>query len=223
MDNGMTGGSPRKTRTLSASARAYEWIRNAILTGVFREGEFLDEVALSHEVNTSRTPVREALHRLQAERFIDILPRRGAQVRMISARELEEVYATRFVLESHAFDEIVSQGHALPRRATEIAEELYEAGTKERWNDVAQLDQRLHSLFVSHAGNAVMSELYDSLQPRQVRLSVRTISTAPDRLDIIHGEHLALIEHLSTGNLESAVATLKKHLDRIPSLMRTFS
>ena len=63
----------------SAGQRAYEWIRDAILRGDFAEGEFIDEVALSEQVNTSRTPVREALQRLQVERYIDLLPRRGAR------------------------------------------------------------------------------------------------------------------------------------------------
>lgn len=212
-----------ESRPRSASDRAYQWISGAILTGVFTEGQFLDEVELSRAVGTSRTPVREALHRLQAERYIDILPRRGAQVRIISARELDEIYATRFVIESHAFGEIVSQGQPLPEQATAIAEDLMTAGREQRWNDVAQYDQRLHSLLVAQAGNGVMSQLYDSLQPRQVRLAVRTVTTAPERLDIIHAEHLDMIEHLSAGHLDGAIATLRKHLDRIPSLMRTFS
>lgn len=206
----------------SASSRAYEWIRGAILTGVFREGEFLDEVELSNSVGTSRTPVREALHRLQAERFIDILPRRGAQVRMISARELEEVYATRFIIESHAFEEIINNDRGVPARAMEIAEEFYTAGKARRWNDTAQLDQQLHSLLVAHAGNGVMSELYDSLQPRQVRLAVRTVTTAPERLSTIHSEHLAILKNLKEGNRDGAVTAIRRHLDRIPSLMRTF-
>lgn len=207
----------------SASSRAYDWIKNAILTGAFREGEFLDEVDLSLSVGTSRTPVREALHRLQAERFIDILPRRGAQVRVISARELEEVYATRFIIESHAFEEIINNDLGVPAEAEEIAEEFFTAGTQKRWNDTAQLDQQLHSLLVAHAGNGVMSELYDSLQPRQVRLAVRTVTTAPERLGTIHSEHLAIIDHLKARNVDSAVTAIRRHLDRIPSLMRTFS
>lgn len=207
----------------SASRRAYEWIKEAILTGDFHEGEFLDEVELSHAVGTSRTPVREALHRLQAERFIDILPRRGAQVRIISARELTEVYATRFVIESHAFKEIIASGRTLPDESTYLANELTRAGLEGRWNDVAQADQQLHSLFVAYAGNDVMSELYNSLQPRQVRLAVRTVTTAPERLETINDEHVSLIEHINAGDLDAAVSELKKHLDHIPSLMSTFS
>lgn len=222
MEKEYLAAAPHQARR-SASSRAYEWIRNAILTGVFREGEFLDEVELSHSVDTSRTPVREALHRLQAERFIDILPRRGAQVRVISARELEEVYATRFVIESHAFEEIISSGRGVPAQARTIADEFYAAGKEKRWNDTAQFDQQLHSLLVAHAGNGVMSELYDSLQPRQVRLAVRTVTTAPERLSTIHSEHIAILRNLEDGDRDGAVTAIRRHLDRIPSLMRTFS
>lgn len=215
------GSDLGKTRR-SAGDRAYEWISHAILTGEFQEGQFLDEVELSHAVGTSRTPVREALHRLQAERFIDILPRRGAQVRVISARELEEVYATRFVIESHAISEIIERNNGAPAPSTSIAETLYEAGQNRRWNDVARNDQRFHSLIVAQAGNGVLSDLYNSLRPRQIRVSVRTISTAPDRLATIHREHLGILECIRQGDTEKALDTLRQHLQPIPSLMRTF-
>lgn len=212
----------RGPRRVSASDRAYEWIRDAILTGVFQEGDFLDEVDLSHEVGTSRTPVREALHKLQAERYIEILPRRGAQVHVISARELEEVYATRLVIESHAASEIISQGKQLPPSAMSLVETHHSAGLAREWNKSAQLDQEIHALIVAQAGNEVLSGLYNSLRPQQVRLAVRTISTAPDRLATIHAEHVEIVEAINNGELDVALDALKRHVTKIPSLMQTF-
>lgn len=222
MDQQENVESARGPRRISASDRAYEWIRDAILTGVFKEGDFLDEVELSGSVGTSRTPVREALHKLQAERYIDILPRRGAQVHVISARELEEVYASRLVIESHAVREIVSQGRKLSPKALSLVEGHWTAGMARQWNTLAQQDQQLHSLIVAEAGNAVMSDLYNSLRPRQVRLAVRTISTAPERLETIHDEHLGIVEAINDGDLERALDTLQRHVQKIPSLMQTF-
>ncbi len=65
-------------RPRTAGQRAYEWIRDAILRGDFAEGEFIDEVAPPAQVNTSRTPVREALQRLQVERDRELSPARSA-------------------------------------------------------------------------------------------------------------------------------------------------
>ena len=109
----------RPVRT-SAGQRAYEWIRDAILRGDFAEGEFIDEVALSERVNTSRTPVREALQRLQVERYIDLLPRRGAQVRVVTATEMREIYQARILLESDALRGICLRHAGAPDAAVAL-------------------------------------------------------------------------------------------------------
>src|SRR5882762_11343264 len=85
-----------------ARDQVYAWLRDAIITGEIEGGRFLDEHWVSGMVGVSRTPVREAFHRLAAERFISLLPRKGAQDRMVTARELEEVYQTRRLIEGHA-------------------------------------------------------------------------------------------------------------------------
>ena len=141
----------KKTRP-SARERAYDWIGNAILTGVFTEGEFLDEIALAREVGTSRTPVREALHRLQAERFVELVPRRGAQVRVVNATEMHEIYQARFVIEADAVSRICGRRQGSPSDSRELIEAMEAAARDRDWNQVAQLDQLFHSSIVRHRG-----------------------------------------------------------------------
>ncbi|WP_299558511.1 GntR family transcriptional regulator [uncultured Mycolicibacterium sp.] len=207
----------------SAGQRAYEWIRDAILGGAFAEGEFVDEVALADRVGTSRTPVREALQRLQAERFVDLVPRRGAQVRVVTVVEMREIYQARFVLESDALRNICQRQAGTPDAARELLSEMEEVGRAGDWNRFARLDQLFHSEIVRRQGNAVIAELYESLQPRQIRLAIRTLSEAPSRLTTIEGEHRELVDALDRHDGEAAVDVLRRHLQLIPELVDAFS
>jgi len=215
------GSVPARPR--SAGDRAYEGIVTAILAGEVAEGGFLDEVNLSLAVGTSRTPVREALQRLQAERFVDLVPRRGAQVRVVNAREMAEVYQARYIVESHAIRNVCARRLGAPPEAPGLLEELEAAGRSGDWNASARLDQQLHSAIVHWQGNDVLSEMYDSLRPRQVRLGVRTLTVAPERLDTIGSEHRELVDALDAHDGERAVAVLGTHLREVPELVRAFS
>lgn len=216
--SGRTGG-PRP----SARDRAYDWIGSAILSGVYAEGQFLDEVALAREVGTSRTPVREALHRLQAERYVELVPRRGAQVRVVTATEMQEIYQARFVIESDCARRICERGRGAPAGFGDLIEAMEAAGRERNWNEMAQLDQAFHASLVRHHGNAVLAEMYDVMRPRHVRLAVRTITEAPERLPVIEREHRELDAALSANDGERSVELLKVHLREVPELVRAFS
>jgi DNA-binding GntR family transcriptional regulator len=90
--------TPMPTTTSAVAER----IREAILGGMLEPGERLKEEQLARELGTSRTPVREALLRLQSEGLVDASPNRGATVRLYGRAELEEMYDLRALLEGHA-------------------------------------------------------------------------------------------------------------------------
>lgn len=221
--SGLDIGSAAGPARPSARERAYEWIGAAILSGGFAEGEFLDEVALAREVGTSRTPVREALHRLQAERFVDLVPRRGAQVRVVNATELQEIYQARFLIEADAAVNICGRRRGSPPAAHNSLEAMEAAGRSRMWNELAQLDQAFHSSIVQHHGNAVLAEMYDSLRPRQVRLAVRTLTEVPERLPTIEREHRELTAALDAHDGDRSVMILDAHLREVPEVVRAFS
>ncbi|MEU0491434.1 GntR family transcriptional regulator [Nocardiopsis changdeensis] len=221
MEEQANSGNPGTVRR-SARERAYEWIGEAILSGRYAEGQFLDEVALAGEVGTSRTPVREALHRLQAESFVELVPRRGAQVRVVTSTEMKEIYQARFVIESHAATEICRHRRGAPADARGLIEAMEAAGRERDWNTMARLDQAFHGSIVRHRGNAVLAEMYEAMRPRQVRLSVRTITEAPERLDTIEREHRMIADRLAEHDGEAAVAVLATHLREVPEVVRAF-
>lgn len=214
--------APSKTSP-SARERAHSWIASAILSGDFAEGDFLDEVTLARKVGTSRTPVREALHRLQAEGYVDLVPRRGAQVRVMTSRELREIYQARFVIESDAIQKICRRHKGAPPGMTQLLNEMEEAGRRGEWRSFARMDQTLHLSLVRHQGNSVLAEMYESLGPRHTRLAVRTLVEATWRLDLIEKEHRSLLAALENHDAEEGIAVLRRHLQEIPEIVETFN
>jgi DNA-binding GntR family transcriptional regulator len=197
----------------------YAWLRDAIISGEIEGGRFLDEHWVSGIVGVSRTPVREAFHRLAAERFISLLPRKGAQVRTVTARELEEVYQTRRLIEGHAIAALCTTRTAPPEQMIELLDLMESAGEARDWLEVSGLDRTFHHTMVSAAGNSVLAELYDSLRSRQQRVAVRALIARPERLTVINSEHRALVAALTRHDEAGAVRILHQHLRPIPEVI----
>ncbi|MEH3141474.1 MAG: GntR family transcriptional regulator [Mycobacterium kyogaense] len=203
----------------SARERAYEWVRDQIIRGTLPAGRFLDEAWISESVGTSRTPVREAFHRLHSERFIDLLPRRGAQVRSVTGRELEEVYAARRLIEGHAARALCAAGAGAPVTLPVLASAIEEAGREQDWFTVAQLDREFHRAIVDAHRNSVLVELYDALRSRQQRVAVRAMQIRPQRAPEIDAQHRAIVAALADNDVDLVSTLLDEHLRPIPEIM----
>jgi len=201
-----------------ARDRVYQWVRDEIIRGTLPAGRFLDEVWVSELVGTSRTPVREAFHRLNSERFIDLLPRRGAQVRSVTSRELEEVYTSRRLIEGHAARALCLDGSGAPEALDALATQMEDAGRQQDWFAVARLDRAFHRSIVDAHGNSVLTELYDALQSRQQRVAVRALQIRPQRVPEIDRQHRAIIDALAHNDVDGVAALLDEHLRPIPEI-----
>ncbi|MFI9454161.1 GntR family transcriptional regulator [Amycolatopsis sp. NPDC052450] len=206
------GGGP-------ARERVYTWLRDGIISGELEGGRFLDEVWVSGVVGVSRTPVREAFHRLAAERFISLLPRKGAQVRTVTARELEEVYQSRRLIEGHAIAALCANRAGAPAELPELIEAMASAGAERDWFAVSGFDRRFHRAIVNAAGNTVLAELYDTLRSRQQRVTVRALEARPERLTVINEEHRALVAALDDHDVKEASRLLEEHLRPVSEVM----
>ncbi|MDQ8705391.1 GntR family transcriptional regulator [Streptomyces sp. LHD-70] len=213
--------SAEEGRMVTARERAYEWVKEGILLGRYPEGSFVEEKVLSEEAGVSRTPVREALHRLAAEGFLDMLPRRGAQVRRVTVGEMIETYEMRQVLEIHGFSALCGKRLTIPPEQAELVAEMEDperlkrcrAGDREAIAEHAKLDFRFHFGFVRATGNTVLTDLFRSLQPRHQRIGVSAVTIRPERLPIITHEHNSLLNALSAHDFERAAGTLRTHLN----------
>jgi DNA-binding GntR family transcriptional regulator len=204
------------TRAEPAWERVYAHVRELVISGQVAPGEFLEEEQVSAAVGVSRTPVREAFHRLERDRFIDLLPRRGAVVRAVTAVELAQLYETRRILESHVMERIASERLALPAEIFALLEALSDPASFGDVRFQADGDFRFHRTLVAMLDNEVLLGVFDGLQRRAQRVAITAISVYRERLGLIHAQHAALLAALRAGEAAEAVRVLQVHLQ--PSL-----
>jgi DNA-binding GntR family transcriptional regulator len=203
------GGAEGGART--ARERAYDFVRESILLGRFPAGEFIEEETVCAATGLSRTPVREAFGRLGAERYIDLMPRRGALVRGVSADELIQIYETRRLLEGFAIDHICGAGRGAPPTMRALCDRMRATPAEDLLGHV-ELDQAYHRALVSGTGNEILAELYAGMRARQMRVAMTALGADPSRIGQINDEHEAIVAALDRADAEDARAVLARHL-----------
>lgn len=195
----------------SAQDVTYRFVKQRIAELPPGGGTFLTESEVARASGTSRTPVREAFLRLEAEGFLQIVPKKGAFVPPISdaevravmeARELVEHWCVRAVLPAGAdfldgLDRLVAEQNGL------ITDPV----------GFIDCDRAFHRTIVQQAGNPVLAEFYESLRDRQVRMGLRAVSNEQNRSRTVLTEHAAIVDALRSGDPGRATDALVAHLD----------
>ncbi len=202
-----------------ARERIYHYVSQEILLGHFAGGSFIEEEQISSAMNVSRTPVREAFHRLEAERFIDLLPRRGALVRQVTAQELSDLYDTRRVIEGYSIARICQSELAIPVEMTALLKRMVQIKTPRSWVEHVQLDWSFHRAMVAAPGNVVLTDAYCSFRSRQLRVGVAAMTINPNRISRIQIEHQELLKALVAHDEAAARKVLEKHLQLVEDVV----
>jgi DNA-binding GntR family transcriptional regulator len=206
---------------MSASAQdaIYAWLRERIATLPRDEGTFLSEVALAAEAGVSRTPVREALLRLEAEGWLRIVPRKGAFIAPISDAEVDAAMEARLLVEAWSVRQAIERRVQLVDALGALLEQQ-----RHRRDDPAgfiELDREFHRSIVDAAGNPVLAEFYESLRDRQLRMGVRAVVTGANRAEQVLTEHRAIVEALREFDEDQAVKAVQEHLGTTLSVLRS--
>ena len=212
----------RDDREPTARERAYDHVRTASLSGEYPPGAFVEEETVCRAAGVSRTPVREAFQRLDSERFLELLPRRGARVRQVTARELLDLYETRRVIEGFAIDRLCGADEPLPAELPAIAGQMRTLPGDALPRHV-ELDRLFHRTLVGAARNAIMIELYDGLRARQQHVALAALGADPSRVPTILDEHDRLVEALAARDAATAREVLAVHLSPIGHVVARLS
>lgn len=137
----------RQTENTSIREKAYEYLKASILSGQRNPGERLTEEHLAKELGISRTPVREALHKLESEGLIKPLPSRGFIASQDSKDDIEELFEIRAVLEGYALRVICARiDDAVLERLEETVRKAEEALRAQSLDDVFYWNTRFHDI-----------------------------------------------------------------------------
>lgn len=197
-----------------ASKSAYEAIRAAILSGEFGRGERLREEALAALAGVSRTPVREALRRLDAEGLVEFTPNRGARVTARSAQELHELYEMRAMLEGYGAR--LAATRIRPEELEELAllaqrmERLSRQGASAA-DEMTVLNGRFHQSIVRTSRNAQLDSLVRGMM--DVPLITHTFQRySLSRMRASTAQHNEVVEAFRAGDSVWAESVMRTHI-----------
>jgi DNA-binding GntR family transcriptional regulator len=200
------------TSAPSATTRVYQHLKRAILERIHAEGALLSEAEIAATVGVSRTPVREALLRLESEGLVALYPKRGVLVRPVSAAEIEDVIDARRLVEVHAAGRAWAHRQRLAGELEQLLDAMRAARDDTDVPGLMAADRAFHEAVVAGGGNAILSELYQRLRDRQMRIGVAATRVEPERMGRAVADHSELIAALRGDDPERWRALTERHI-----------
>ncbi|MEM1373021.1 MAG: GntR family transcriptional regulator [Pseudomonadota bacterium] len=194
----------------SSGETAYETLLGAIRSGEYAPGDRLREEEVGERLRLSRTPVREALRRLEAEGIVEHRPRQGASIRALGHSEVVELYEMRAVLERTAAEMAAKHGS---EAEFDTLSALNDQILAERSNPAraAAINQDFHRGLYLACRNRFLLEAARALNNSLLLLGPTTFTDA-DRVDVVAREHGAIIDALRAGDRQAAGQAAEAHL-----------
>ena len=208
-------GQERRGKRESRVDQAYAEIRRRILDNYYAPGHQVLEQELAADLGMSRTPVREALVRLQNERFVQLIPRHGMRVVPLSIQELREVYEVLTSLELTAIERLArAELDEEALAAIEKPVDEMDSAVKKRDVDAwAQADERFHRTLVTLCGNHRLAAMVETLWEQSHRARMTTVRLRAS-LELSNREHRALLDAIRQGDWRQARTRHAKHRER---------
>ncbi|MEO6269903.1 MAG: GntR family transcriptional regulator [Lautropia sp.] len=195
--------------------QAYRVIRQRILDNVYPAGHRALEREFAEDLKLSRTPVREALLRLETEGLLELIPRHGARILPVSAGDMREIYEVLTALESMAA-EIVTRRRptaAELRPLSEASRDMSAALKNDDLDAWARADEHFHRRLLELAGNTVLIQTVQLLWDRAHRARMVTLRLRPLPVHSTK-EHNAIVESIRAGDPEATVRLYRAHRQR---------
>ena len=191
----------------------FNTLRKAILTGKLKPGERLMEVHLASRLGVSRTPIREAIRKLELEGLVIMIPRRGAEVAQITEKSLKDVLEVRRALDALsvelACDRITEEEI---RTLKDACDEFENAVKGKEVSVIAKADVALHDIIVQAAGNQRLQQLVNNLAEQMYRYRFVYIKDESQHEKLI-AEHKEIYESIANRDKERASKAAKIHID----------
>ena len=196
---------------------AFKAIKDYIWEGHLDEGARLTEESLSQWLGISKSPIREALNRLEAEGLIRIEQRRGAYLRTFSIKEISDLYGVREALEVHA----VATVDVTPELIQRLRESVDRLGEyKEMNHKFRHLEEAVnfHAILAAGTGNEHLAKLLDTLHQQVWLFRRRTYDAAKSNA---YDSHKAIVNALARGDKEEAQRFMREHISGLRNKMIT--
>lgn len=196
----------------NAREAAFEKIKEAIIKGHFKPGEKLVEQTLAQEMGVSRTPVREAIRRLEAEGFVISIPRKGVVVSRADKEEIVQLYSIRAELEGLAARWAIENADEDDmRKLDEAISRMEETAASGDLDGVVQSNALFHDAIAQASKSRILCTLLKTLQDNIQRFRFQSLHL-PGRPEAALAEHKEIIAAIKEKKAEEADRLLKEHL-----------
>lgn len=191
--------------------KCYIAIRKKILQCEYPPNSYLNEKLLCEELNVSRTPVRDAISRLEQEQLVEILPKKGILVAPLSIKEINMIYETRILLEPYV---ILNYGNCISKEEKNKFKDnlVY---SKNKINDIESLndlDDEFHHLIIGLCKNKYFLQCYSNIHAQNYRLRVFSGKIGKDRQLETYKEHKDIVNFILEENYIEAGKAMESHL-----------
>ena len=202
----------RPPKGQSLSDIAYVKLLDMLRSGELRPNDLIMETHLSRQVNVSRTPLREAIRRLEGEKILERQRSGTLVVKAMSIEDLLHVWQIRHLLEGDAARRAAGQipdRELKALRARTLSIKNTGSPTPE---DLRAAGRDLHTLIAQASGNPMLASIIEDFRKRTQLLTIRRV---PERIIKVCEEHLAIIDALIAGNGEEARAAMQRHIEGV--------
>ncbi len=191
----------------------FNTLRQAILTGELKPGERLMEIHLADKLGVSRTPIREAIRKLELEGLVTMIPRKGAEVARITEKSMSDVLEVRRTLDALcaelACDRITEEDLIRLRKACDHFEQC--VGTHDA-KKIAEADVSLHDIIVEATGNQRLIQMVHNLSEQMYRYRFEYIKDSSQH-DTLVKEHRIIYQSIVDKDKDTAAAAARLHID----------
>ena len=190
----------------------FQNLRNAIITGELQPGERLMETQLGEKLGVSRTPIREAIRKLELEGLVVMVPRKGAQVAQFTEKDIQDVLEVRAALDALAAKIACKRmdDRTFLKLQLAIAEYSYAAKNKEL-QTMIEKDVAFHDIIIEATQNDKLIQIFNNLKEQVNRYRITYLKNTEDSETVV-AEHTAILEALKNKDEEMASNLASKHI-----------
>ena len=191
----------------------FNTLRRAILKGELKPGERLMEIALAERLGVSRTPIREAMRKLELEGLVVMVPRKGAQVANITEKDLNDVLEVRIALENMAIEKACARMKQEEMKAllqaADAFQDIIETGSLE---ELADADEDFHEQIYKAAGNKRLLQVLSNLREQIYRYRIEYLKDEKTREQLV-SEHQEMAKAIQARDIRRAQELSYEHLE----------
>ncbi len=191
---------------------AYKTIKDNILNCKYMPNSFLNEDLLCEQVQVSRTPIRDALSRLEQEHLVTIIPKKGILVSPLSISEINMVFEGRLLIEPYIILNYCKDIQVEAMDCLFDNMEEYRKSIQINADTIFQLDDAFHQCIVSQCTNRYFNRIYKEICDQNYRIRILSGLADNNRLHYSVEEHQNIIDYLAKGHVAEAAEAMSSHL-----------